>query len=65
MKTRVCLRHLVHDYIWKQFFASNFPKVSLNLIWLTIVVTLRPLTQIQPKTRATNLQKSAKTCLTW
>ena len=45
MKTRVCLILLVHDCIWKQFFASNFPQAHLNLICLTILTTLWPLTQ--------------------
>ena len=31
--------------IWKQFLASNSPQVPLNLICLTIVVSLMPLTQ--------------------
>ena len=39
--------------------------IPLSLIVLTILVALRPLTQFQPKIRATNLQKSAKICLTF
>ena len=41
----------------KQPFASNSPQAFLNLICLTILITLRPLTQFQPKIRVTNLQK--------
>ena len=46
------------------FFAFNFPQTHLNSISLTILVTLRPLTQFEPKNRTTNLQKSAKISLT-
>ena len=35
-----------------------------NLIFLTILVTMRPLTKFQPKIRATKLQKSFRFCLT-
>ena len=45
MKTRACLKYFVHDCIWKQFFASNSLQAPLNLICLTILVALRPLTQ--------------------
>ena len=42
MKTRelVCLKYFFHDCIWKQSFASNLPQAPLNLICLTILVTL-------------------------
>ena len=45
MKNRVCLKYFVHVCLCKQIFASNSAQVPLNLIYLTILVTLRPLTQ--------------------
>ena len=45
MKTRVCLKHFVNDYIWRQFLASNSIKTLSSLICLTILVTLRSLAQ--------------------
>ena len=36
-----------------------------NLIFLTIFLTMRPLTKFQPKIRATKLQKSFRFYLTW
>ena len=60
MKTRVCLIYFVDDYSWKQFFASNSPGSPSNLIFKTILVTMRLFTQLQFKIRATKLQKSAK-----
>ena len=64
METRVFLKYFARGYLWKQFFAYNLPQARSNLICLTILVTLRSLTQFSPKTRATTLQKSAETCLT-
>ena len=46
MKTGVSLKYFVHDCIWKQGFASNLPQAPLNLIYLTVLVALTPLTQI-------------------
>ena len=64
MKTRVSLKYFVNDSLWKRFFVSMSPHVHSNLFCWTILVTLRPLTQFQPKVRATTLQKSAKYDLT-
>ena len=36
MKTRVCLKYLVNDYLWKQIFASNSAQILSNLISFTI-----------------------------
>ena len=44
MKNGVCLKYFAYGCLCKQIFASNSPQVSLNLICVTIVVTLRPLT---------------------
>ena len=44
-KTRLCLKYFVHECLWKQFFANNFPWTPLNLICLTVLATLRHLTQ--------------------
>ena len=43
--SRVCLKYLVHDCLCKQMFPSNSTQVPLNLICLTILVTLRSLTE--------------------
>ena len=59
MKTRIGLKYYVTDCL-----TSNSPHTPLNLICLTIFVTLRPLAQFEPKIRATNLQKITKICLT-
>ena len=64
MKIRVSLKRFVNDCLWQQFLDSNTPHSLSNLIYLNSLVTLRPLTQFQPKIRAINLQKSAKICLT-
>ena len=45
MKTRVCLKYLVDDCLWKQLFASDLPQAPSILICLTILVTLSTLTQ--------------------
>ena len=60
MKTRVSLKYFVHDCIWKHFFASNLPQTLLNLLCLTLLGTLRPLTQFLSKISATAFQKSVK-----
>ena len=65
MKTRISLKYFVSDFLWKQFFAPNSTKTHSNLISLTILVTLMPFVQFQPKIRAIKLQKCAKICLTW
>ena len=44
-KSRVCLKYLVHGCLCKQMFPSNSTQVPLNLICLTILVTLRSLTE--------------------
>ena len=59
MKTRVSLKYFVNDCLWKHFFASNSPQTPSNLIYLTILVTLRPFTHFKPKFGAIKLQKSA------
>ena len=48
-KTRVCLKYFVHDCLWKQFLLQFLLFVLSNLIYLTILVTLRPLTQFKQK----------------
>ena len=60
MKTRVCLKYIVQDRIWKQFFASNPPKVPLNLICLSILVTLRMLTPFKIKLKQLIYKKVLK-----
>ena len=64
METRISLKYFVNGSLWKDVFASNSPKTPSNLISLTILVTLRPFTQLEPKIRATTLQKKAKIYLT-
>ena len=60
MKISVFLSYFVHDCLYKQVFASNSPQAPLKLICLTILVTLRPLTQFYCKTRGFKLQNSVK-----
>ena len=55
MKTRVYLKYFLNDCLWKHSFAAKLPQTPSNLIWLTILVTLRAFTQFQPKIRATKL----------
>ena len=44
MEARVSLKYFLNEYLRKQFFASNSPQTPSNLIYLTILVTLRPFT---------------------
>ena len=60
MKTRVYLKNLVHNCIWKVFLAFNSPQASLNLIFQTMLVTLSRLTQFNIKLEQLTLLKSAK-----
>ena len=39
-KTRVFLKCVVHDCLWKQCFVSNLPQAPSNVICLTILGTL-------------------------
>ena len=57
IETRVFLKDIVHDCLWKQCFLSNLPQAPSNVICLTILGTL---THIYPKLRTTNLLKTAK-----
>ena len=45
-------------------FGSNSSENPSNLVYLTILVTVRTFTKFQHKIKATKLQESAKTCLT-
>ena len=64
MKTIICLKSFVNDYLQKQSFASNSPHTPSDLILFTNFVTLRPFTQFQLKIRTTKLPESAKICFT-
>ena len=64
MKTRVSLKYFVNDCLWKPFFDYNSPQITLKLISMTILVTLRPFTLFKPKITAIKLKKRAKLCLT-
>ena len=44
IKPRFSLNYFVTDSLWKPFFDYKSPQTSLNLISLTILVTLRPFT---------------------
>ena len=57
------LRNFVNDCLWKRFLDSHSPQTS-DLLFLTILVSLRPFALLQPKIRAVNFQKYAKNCLT-
>ena len=48
MKKRVWLKYFVNDCLWKRFLPSNLSHTASNLICLTILVTVRHLTQSQP-----------------
>ena len=54
---------MVSGNIWS--FASNLLQLSLNLICLRNLVTLRPSTYFQPKLKSVNLQEKTETCPTW
>ena len=60
MKTRVYLKHFIHGCLCKIIFASNSPQAPLNLICLTLLVTVMHLTECEPKMRGTKSQKSVK-----
>ena len=55
IKIRVCLKYFLNDCLWKHSLAANSPQTPSDLIYLTILVTLRPFTKSQPKIRTTNL----------
>ena len=65
MKTRVSLKYFVNDCLWKQMFASNWYQTLSNLIYLTILVNLRPFTHFYPKIRTLKLLKMLKFALCW
>ena len=65
IKTRVCLIYPAHDCPRKQFPTPNLSQSPSNLIFWTILVTMRLFTQLQFKIRATKLRQSAKFYLTW
>ena len=48
----------ITDVSGNRFFHSNWLHISSNLMFLITLLTMRPLTQFQPKFRATKLQKS-------
>ena len=64
MKTRISLKYFVNDCLWPPFLDSNLHQAPSDLIFWTILVTLRPFTFFQAKSRAIKLQISAKICLT-
>ena len=64
MKTGVCLKYFVQGCILKKFFASNSPQAPLSLIWMTILINVRTLTQFYFKLKAPNFQKGPKIFLT-
>ena len=49
--------------ISENLFASDSLKTPSNLIWLKILVTLKPVAQFQPKIRELKLEKKAKNLL--
>ena len=62
-KAAVRPKYFGQDCLRKEYFCCNSP--PSNLIYLTILVTIRVLIQFYPKIRATNWQKSVKICFTW
>ena len=63
MKIKASLKYFVSDCVQKAFSDSNLSQKFSNLIYLTILVTLRLLALFQPKVRAIKLQNSAKSSL--
>ena len=53
MKTKVFVKYFVRSCLWKQCFDCNSPQALSNLISLTFLVTLKPLTQFLLKIKAT------------
>ena len=43
MKIRVCLKYFVNGCLWKQSLASDLSQTPSVLVFLTIIITLRPL----------------------
>ena len=62
VKTIVSLEFFVSDCLWKPFLDCKLAQVPLNLMLLTILVTVRPwfFTWFYPKDRAIKFQKRAK-----
>ena len=61
---------LVSNILWVTAFGNNIlvltcPQTTSKLISLTILVTQRPCTQLQPKSEAIPSQKSVTLSLTW
>ena len=60
MKTKVFLKYFVRSCLWKQCFDCNLPQGLSNLISLTILVTLKPLTQFLLTIKATKFLRNRK-----
>ena len=64
MKTRVSVKHFATYCLWKPLFDSDLSQTPLNLIFYTILATVKLLTLLQPIVRAIKSQKRDKICLT-
>ena len=62
-KLELVSKKFVCGCLWTQFSASNSIQSPSNLIYLTVLVTLRSFNQFSSKIRRINLQKSVKICL--
>ena len=63
METRVLLIYFVRVSLWKQCFGSKLRQLSWNSIFLTILLTLRSLMQMQPKNKKLIFKKMLKFAL--
>ena len=44
MKTRVIVKYFMTECLWEPFLDFNSPQTPSNLMFLTVLVILRPLT---------------------
>ena len=63
MKTRVSLKYIVNDCLWKQYFAPNLPHTPSSLISLTNLVTLSHFTLSKLKLEQSSCKKVLKFAL--
>ena len=65
MKTGVSLKYFVHDCLWKQDFGSKLPQTLSDLISSQFWQLQGVSHGFNPMLEQLELQKSAKTSLTW
>ena len=60
IKTRVCLKYFVNDFLWEHVFASTLPQTPLKKISFKIFVILRHLTSFSSKFKQISHKKVLK-----